>query len=254
MGTPGNSEGWPENGGPPDGLPDLPPDWGPIVIPDDPAELAAEAALVRRELRQRARRSAWRRRLGLGSTRRLSAVRLTLLIMPLALIAALGSLFAVVWPGQQRQPAAPRTSTGGSPGRTLPALATLPALDLVDSNATPVALRGLLPAVILLTDSCTCTDQVRATASAAPVGVTVIVVTSGQSRPSPLPSPPPVAGAPLRALADPAAELRGAIQVEPQPGAATAVLVDRFGEIVRVLPTLTSPTDYQTDLPVLTRR
>ncbi|WP_329105136.1 hypothetical protein OG792_31735 [Micromonospora sp. NBC_01699] len=248
MGTPGNSEGSPEFGGQPDGLPDLPPGWGPIVIPDDPAELAAEAALIRRELRQQTRRATWRRRLGLGRTGSLTAVRLTLLIMPLALIAALGSLFAVVWPGQQRQPAAPRTSTGGSPGRTLPAL------DLVDSFAAPVALRGLLPAVILLTDTCACGDQVTAVAMTAPTGVTVIVVTSGRSRPSPLPSPPPVVGAPIRALADPAAELRGFIQVEGRPGAATAVLVDRSGEIVRILPALGSPTDYQLDLPELTRR
>jgi hypothetical protein len=248
MGTPGNSEGWPEFGGQPDGLPDLPPGWGPIVIPDDPAELAAEAALIRRELRQQARRSTWRRRLGLGRTGGLPAVRLTLLIMPLALIAALGSLFAVAWPGQQRQPAAPRASTGGSPGRTLPAL------DLVDAGAAPVALRGLLPAVILLTDGCACAEQVTAAATAAPPGVTVIVVTSGRSRPSPLPSPASVVGAPVRALADPAAELRGLVQVEPRPDAATAVLVDRTGSIVRVLPTLASPADYQLDLPALTRR
>lgn len=246
MGTPENADGWPENSGPPDGLPELPPEWGSIVIPDDPAELAAEAALIRRELRQQARRTAWRRRLRL-SRGGPPALRLTLLIMPLAVLAALTSLFAVVWPGQHRQPATPRASAGGSPGRTLPAL------DLVDADAAPVALRGLLPAVILLTDGCACADQVTAAAAAAPPGVTVIVVTSGHSRPSPLPSPPPVVAAPVRNLADPAAELRGLVQTPPRPGGATALLVDRNGQIVRVLPTLGSPADYQANLPQLTR-
>jgi hypothetical protein len=248
MGTPGNTDGCPDNAGPPDGLPGLPADWGSIVIPDDPAELAAEAALVRRELRQRARRGAWRQRLGLAPDGGISALRLSLLIMPLALLAALTSLFAVVWPGQLRQPTASRTSSGGSPGRTLPAL------DLVDANATPVALRGLLPAVILLIDSCACADQVTAATRAVPAGVTVITVTSGQSRPSPLPSPPPMVTGPLHALADPAAELRGFLQVTAQPGTATAVLVARSGEIVRILPVLTSSADYQADLPQLAVR
>ncbi|RKR88961.1 hypothetical protein BDK92_3295 [Micromonospora pisi] len=246
MGTPGNTEGWPENNGPYDGLPELPPDWGPIVIPDDPAELAAEAALIRRELRQRARRAAWRRRLGLSRNSH-SALRITMLIMPLAVLAALGSLIAVVWPGQHRQPPAPRVSTGGAPGRTLPAL------DLVDSEAAPVALRGLLPAVILLTDGCACANQVAAAAGAAPPGVTVIAVTSDRSRPSPLPSPPVAAGS-VRNLADPAGELRGLVQVAPQPDHPTAVLVDHTGHIVRILPDLTSPADYQANLPQLTHR
>jgi hypothetical protein len=248
MGTPGNSDGWPDNAGPPDDLPDLPPGWGPIVIPDDPAELAAEAALVRRELRQQARRSAWRRRLGLAPGGGLSAFRLALLITSLALLAALTSLIAVVWPGQQRPPAVPRATTGGTPGRTLPAL------DLVGADAAPVALRGLLPAVILLTESCTCAEQVAAAAGAAPTGVTVIAVTSGRSRPSPLPARPPVVAGPIHALADPAEELRGFLHVTSQPGAATAVLVDRAGEIVRILPALTSVADYQADLAQLAVR
>ena len=130
--------------------------------------------------------------------------------MPLALLAALTSLFAVVWPGQQRQPVVPaHQSTAAAPAVRCPRSTW--------STSTPPRwpLRGLLPAVILLTDGCACADQVIAAAAAAPAGVTVIVVTSGRSRPSPLPSPPPAVAGPLHALADPAAELRDFIQADP---------------------------------------
>ena len=39
------------------GLPDLPPEWGEVVIPDDPAELDEEAEVVRKELRRAARKA-----------------------------------------------------------------------------------------------------------------------------------------------------------------------------------------------------
>ena len=61
-----NGDGWPpEGGGQSGGLPGLPPEWGTVIIPDDPSELADEAVQVRREMRRQARHSAWRRRLGL---------------------------------------------------------------------------------------------------------------------------------------------------------------------------------------------
>ncbi len=57
-----------DNGGgrPPDGggLPDLPPEWGTVVIPDDLTELDDEAAVIRRDFRRQARRNRWRRRFG----------------------------------------------------------------------------------------------------------------------------------------------------------------------------------------------
>src|SRR3954470_5188308 len=45
MGTQGGNGGsWPpEGGGPPDDLPEIPPEWGVVVVPDDPGELADEA-------------------------------------------------------------------------------------------------------------------------------------------------------------------------------------------------------------------
>src|SRR5690348_4581692 len=109
-----------DNGGerPPngDGLPNLPPEWGHVVIPDDASELADEAVLVRKQLRRQVRRDRWRRRLGLrprpsvpGEHQR--ALGLPLLIMAIAIIATLTSLFAIAWPSR------PRQSTGNPAAR-----------------------------------------------------------------------------------------------------------------------------------------
>lgn len=51
------------------GLPDLPPEWGRVVVPDDASALAEEAAQLRRELRRRSSATRWRRRLGLTPAR-----------------------------------------------------------------------------------------------------------------------------------------------------------------------------------------
>ncbi|GAB3967749.1 hypothetical protein [Plantactinospora veratri] len=110
MSTSADGDGRPDNG-PFDGVPDLPADWGRIVIPDDPAELAAEAAQIRRELRLRARRDGWRRRLGLRTTTAGPApLRLCLLILSVALLATLTSLFAITWPNPQRPVATGRST------------------------------------------------------------------------------------------------------------------------------------------------
>jgi hypothetical protein len=252
MGKPGNGDGWPDSGG----LPDLPPDWGSIVIPDDPAELAAEAALLRRELRQQARRTTWRRRLGLppvpGAGGPVPPLRLPLIIVSIAVLATLTSLFAVAWPGQQRPAISPRT--GNSPTTSSAPGHTLPALDLVGEDGGLVPLRGLLPAVIIFVDGCTCADEVDAAASIAPVGVTVLALTSGRPAASPLPRRLPIVAAAVRSLADPAGELRGFLQPMPRPGAAPALLAARSGEVVRILPSVTALADHQTELAQLAAR
>ncbi|MEV4755712.1 hypothetical protein AB0J86_11455 [Micromonospora sp. NPDC049559] len=275
MGTSGNSDGRPDNGGPHDELSGLPPEWGSIVIPDDPSELAAEAALVRRELRQLHRRRVWRRRLGLapaaGGPAR-PALRLPLLIMAVALLATLTSLFAVIWPGQQRQPAVPRTASSGTQGRTLPTL------NLVGENGEPVPLRTLLPAVIIFVDSCTCADQVAAAVRAVPTGVRVVTVVTGVSAPpkpgesgaaqSPgaTPGTGPVAGPAVprpgisdaagvrRSLADPASGLRGFFPAVPRPGTAPAVLAARSGRVLRLVPTAGDVAEYPSELSQLASR
>jgi hypothetical protein len=252
MGTSSNGDGQPDSAGPPEGLPHLPPEWGPIVIPDDPAELAAEATLVRRALRRQARRAVWRRRLGLtrwsGVPGPVPVVRLPLLIMSVTLLATLVSLFAVAWPGPPRQAPGPRPPTSRAPGRTMPAL------DLVAEDGHLVSLRSLLPAVIVFTDGCTCAEELDAATAIAPAEVNVVALTSNRTATSPR-QPAGTAGR-VRALADPAAELRGFLQLTPQAGAVPALLAARSGEIVRVLPAITATAiaDYRAEVAALSTR
>lgn len=246
MSTSADGDGRPDNG-PSDGVPDLPAEWGRIVIPDDPAELADEAAEVRRELRQQARREDWRRRLGLPSASSgPSPLRICLLVMSIALLATLTSLFAIAWPGQPRPVATGRTTPSAPPGRTLPAL------DLVGEDGRLVPLRGLLPAVIVLTDGCTCDDELEAAIRAVPPGITVVAVSARRRVPDPQTMRPPGAGGTPRYLTDPTSEIRGSVQLAQQPGTASALLVGRTGEIIRTVPAVTSVADYQGDLARLT--
>jgi hypothetical protein len=116
----GNGGGWP-----PDELPELPPEWGTIVIPDDASELAREATRVRRELRWQARERYWRRRLHLPRRNRrpgeedLPALGVPLLVILIATIATLTSLFVISWPTRPQrpnlEPTAVATPSVGSP-------------------------------------------------------------------------------------------------------------------------------------------
>src|SRR6476469_613170 len=84
------------------GLPDLPPEWGKVEIPDDAAELDAEAEIVRKDLRReakvarrRALRSRWRRRFGLPpriDDPEEPSLLLPLLVLGVALLVTLLSL------------------------------------------------------------------------------------------------------------------------------------------------------------------
>jgi hypothetical protein len=245
----GNGDGWPpEGGGQSDGLPGLPPEWGTVVIPDDPAELADEAAEVRRELRRQARRATWRRRLGLPA--RVAgedgqpSLGLPLLIMSIAVIATLTSLFAVAWPGRNNhQLLGPQASRGAAAGT--PA-AQVPDLVLADADGTPVHLKELSPAAILLVDDCaTCDDLVVATVAAAPDPVTVLVV--GRTAPTLAPSL-----ARLRRLEDPQQRLREQLRLGPPGELAAVVLVARTGEIVQKLPAVESVDTFRAELIKLT--
>src|SRR3954447_7429846 len=172
MGSPGgDGGGWPPDGGTPDELPDLPPEWGHVVIPDDASALADEAAAVREELRRERRRYRWRRLLRRG---RRAGLRAPVLVMATAVLVTLASLLTVAWPGLTRPLTVQRTagSTATSTATRTPGR-TLPALDLIAADDQSVALRSLLPAVILLVDSCRCDDLVTATAAAVRVDTTV---------------------------------------------------------------------------------
>ena len=237
-----------DNGGerPPEGggVPDLPPEWGVIVIPDDAAELDDEASALRREWRRAARINRWRQRLGLTPVKigghSGSSLALPLLIMSIAIVATLTSLFALVWPNH------PVRRTGTQPSAATTA-ATLADVTLYDTQAKPVRLRETLPAVILLVDGCDCGRLISAVSSGTPATVTVMAV--AHAAPAvPAQSPPADsagrASAPpatrVRALADPAGVLLSTFRSTTNPpGTAVALLVRKDGEI-QAAPVITS--------------
>ena len=85
--------------------------------------------------------------------------------------------------------------------------------------------------------------------AAAPAGVTVVAV-AGDSTSAPAISPQ-TGDVPVRALADPAGELRELLGFLPAGGTTTAVLVNATGTVIRVLPALGSAEEYRADLPLL---
>jgi hypothetical protein len=237
-----NGGGQPPNGG---GLPDLPPEWGVVIIPDDPSELDREATQVRRELRWHARGIRWRRRLHLPARGRrdASSLGLPLLIMAIAIVATLTSLFALAWPGRVAHPGAnpQRTGSRASSGPLVPDL-TLAAAD-----GTPVHLRNSLPAVLILADDCACADLELATAEAVPPGVTVLVV--AHTAPA-MPTAQPI-GLRIRSVADPDGTLRTAYGGSPPTTGVIAVLVKGTGEVIKTVPGVAKVADFSADLAKL---
>jgi hypothetical protein len=254
--------------GPFDDLPELPPGWGPIRIPDDASELADEAARVRRELRERGDRpraarpaergaAAGAPRPGAGGhvtelrwhpaepATEPPSLRLPLLIVTAALLAAVASLFAVAWSGARRpavQESAQTTETS--------AVRTVPALELIDEAGAQVPLRALLPAAIVLTDVCACESQVGVVRGAAPPGVTVIDLSRQQPSPAAT-APAQPAPAVVRRLRDPGGELRRFLGTAPTPGRAPLLLVDRTGEVVGQYDATEESTAYAAELATL---
>ncbi|MFE9693501.1 hypothetical protein [Micromonospora sp. NPDC005806] len=233
-----------EGHGPPDGLPDLPPEWGRVVIPDDASELADEARQVRRELRRLRRRS------GLARPARSHPrpdgrppLGLPALALVVSMLITVTGLAAVTWPRSIRSGSTPTVVP--YPTAVPSPVGPLPALDLVDAGNSPVPLRGLLPAMIILVDVCACAERVTEAAAIAPPGVTVVTVTERREvDTSPIPG--------VRALADPAGGLRAYLHLAGHPGQATALLVDREGTLVRVVPELGPVEAYRDDLAQLT--
>ncbi|MER7168839.1 hypothetical protein ABT336_22575 [Micromonospora sp. NPDC000207] len=241
-----------EDQGPTDGLPDLPPEWGRIVVPDDLSALADEATLVRQELRAEARRRRWQRRLGGTGSR---VVGLPLMILLVIAVTATTALLSGAWPrpprGGDRPTVVPYPTATGLAGHSLPAL------DLVDSDQDPISLRGLLPAVIILVDGCVCAAQVADAVSAVPEGVTVVTVT-GDTAPVPAPTPTsddahPINPQTVRALADPAGGLRAFLHLPARPDSTTVLLVHRSGTVQRVHPEVRAVDDYRAELVSLAR-
>jgi hypothetical protein len=256
----GNGGGTPPDGG---GLPELPPEWGDIIVPDDPSALAAESAIVRRQFRRYNRSRRWRRRLHLAPPKpqlaeaEPSGMGVPLIIMAIAIIAALISLFAVGWPAQRRAATAGRASTPGpASGRSTASTAAGPlaSLTLADANGAKVRLTDTMPAVVLLVDGCDCEDLIAATAAAAGPRVTVLAVASRWTARVPVLTPgvaDPPSSAPVRRLLDPQGAVRASIP--PLAGGMTvaAALIDTDGSAIKVVPSVRSVDDFSADLPRL---
>ncbi|MDQ1646176.1 MAG: hypothetical protein QOJ50_2360 [Cryptosporangiaceae bacterium] len=228
----------PDDGAPPPGDGDpagLPPPWSEFVVPDDPRELAAEAAEVRAELAKDARRR--RRRALLRPGLSLPFVALLLL-----LVAALSSLIIVMTPATRRPPdAAPQATPTGEPG-TVGAL--LPDLALKDGAGRPVGLRQTRPAALLLMpDGCGC-DRTAAELVLASRSSLVTVELVGSEHAPGLPNGS--ADARVLTLADPekglSAALAGPGPVQPET-TPTAVLVRADGVIADIVHNPEHPRD-----------
>jgi len=244
-----NGGGWPSDGGSPDDLPDLPEEWGVIVIPDDLSELADEVAAVQAELHLAQSRSRWRRFTGKSSVRRIAAagVRAPVLIISMAILVTVASLFASAWPGPNRSPATERTaSTTDDTGESLPAL------ELLGLDGAHVPLRAQRPAVILLTDGCDCAKLIADTTTAVRPEIAVVTVTSGTAPSAggtpPTGATPQAQGKTVRVLRDPTDSLRTSLHLEAPDGTAAAVLVNRLGEIVRTVKRTATVEDLRPDL------
>ena len=251
MGSRSDNGGWPSDGGSPDDLPELPEEWGVIVIPDDLSELADEVAAIRAELRRSGPPTRWQRfaaRPGIRHLRRIvvAGVRAPILIISMAVLVTVASLFASAWPGPPRSPAVQRTGDNTDD--------TLPALELSGPGGQTVPLRSTLPAVVLLTDGCACTQFVAATVDAVRPGIAVVTVESGTGA-APTRALTPVTGAApqpqgktVRALRDPTGSLRAGLHLPVPDGTAAALLVDHGGEIIRTVPRTISVEDFRADL------
>jgi len=249
-----NDGGWPNDGGSPDDLPDLPEEWGVIVIPDDLAELADEVRAVRAELQLTRPQTPWQRFAARPVVRRLrrigtAGVRAPVLIISMAVLVTVASLFASAWPGPARSPATQRTAnTTDHRGDSLPAL------ELLGPDGQTVALRGDLPAVVLLTEGCRCAQLIADTVTAVRPEIAVLTVTS--TTPSPGTAPPTGAtpqaqGKTVRHLLDPTGELRAHLNLAGPDGTATALLVSRGGEIVDTWLRTMSVEDFRPKLAQL---
>jgi hypothetical protein len=239
--------GWSDNGAP-DDLPDLPEEWGVIVIPDDLSELSDEVEAIRAELKLAEHPSRWRRLLNRPGMRRvrklgMAALRAPVLIVSMAVLVTIASLVASAWPGPPRQPVVQRTSGTDEQSDGLPAL------NLLDNRGQTFQLRPTLPAVILVTDGCPCdkliADTVAAVHDRPQIAVVVIgdppkstatgAATSGATTPATQATPQ--AQTPGQSVvllhAPPSENVRRLLKVGAADTTAAALVVDRSGQIIR---------------------
>jgi hypothetical protein len=235
----GNGDNVPPDGDRPQGsspdpeLPALPSD---IQIPDDLSELAEEAERVRQELARERREARSRRRSASPAGGGEPSIGVPLIIMSVAVIITLVSLFAMTWSGSN-------TITPDPAGTEAPA--QLPELTLNGADGEPVSLADRVPMALMLIEECDCGPLLAATVAAAPPGVTVAAVDQqAPSRPAGLADDDP---APLL-VADPTGRVRAQLDLGPPTDAATVVLVNQDGQITRAHEAVTSLAQFQSDL------
>lgn len=255
MGSSGNNNGeWPSDGGAPDDLPEVPEEWGVIVIPDDLSGLDDEVRAVQAELRLTRPQTRWQRFRARPAMRRLRRIaraggRAPVLIISMAVLVTVASLFASAWPGPPRSPATQRTAnTTTDPG------GALPALELLDPDGRTVALRERLPAVVLLTEGCDCARLVADVTGAVRPDITVVTVTSAAASPGTAPptsTTPQAQGKVVRTLQDPTNSLRTHLGLGVPDGTAAVLTVDKDGEIVGSRTRATTLGEIQPELAKL---
>jgi hypothetical protein len=215
MGEHRNGGSPPDDGGEPYArdLPELPPEWGEVVVPDDLSELDAEVRAVRRELRRTGVRV---------GDREPVALRVPIAIMVVAVLMALVSLVVMTWGRTPARPL-PSVTLSASAGGT-----DLSGIVLQDADGAQVALQPLLPALLLLVHGVReGPELVREVAALAPAAVTVVAV--GIASPAATAFPGNVA-----LLTDPTAQLASRFSPAPDP-TATAIMVDMTGRVVNVV-------------------
>jgi hypothetical protein len=220
------------------GLPDFPPDWGPIVIPDDAADLDRDAAKLRKERRRIARQALLRKLTGRpprpGTDAGQPSVGVPLIIMAVAVLTTMISLFVVTWGRDAGEKIdAPTVAGTGQPTAAVGAKA-LTELSLIDATGKAVRFGTLLPAVVLLVDGCACDNLVSDIGRAAPAGIRIVPV--GRAALQLVGVAPSV-----HALADPDGALRARLTGDTATSStATAILLDATATVTRTIPKLES--------------
>jgi hypothetical protein len=238
----------PQEGG---GLPDLPPEWGTIIIPDDAGALDDEGVAIRRQFRRAAIRRRWRRRLHLPAetARRTTddspGLAIPLLIMSIAVIATLVSLFAVAWPGR-----APKTAPRVGSPTSAPVAVSLSGVSLQDTDGVPIGLENLAPAVVLVVDGCSCEQLIRSTADAVAAAKSTAKILVVATRPPTLPAGLN-AKVTIRSLADPNSSVRASVPALAGDHTTAAVLVDGSGKLVKAVRSVTTPDSFKAEFSLL---
>jgi hypothetical protein len=178
-----------------------------------------------------------------------------LIIMAVAILTTLVSLFVVTW---DHKPAAPPLPPVVTTGANLPSSAassaggagaaqSLADLTFVDGAGRSVRLGDLLPGVVLLVDGCACADLVIDLAQAAATANASLIAVDR--------SAPNLAGAPrnTHGIADPdgVLRLRYLADASPVPGKPSALIVRRSGTVVTTLLSVASVDDLNAPLAAL---